>query len=73
MLVLMMNYKIAQKVSPEHFNRRFGVYWATFKHLVKALNGQIASGSHTPEQRCCDDNFDFGSDTVVSHPVSCQA
>jgi hypothetical protein len=33
----MMNYKIAQKLSPEHFKRRFGVHRATFKQLVKAL------------------------------------
>lgn len=32
-----MNYKIAQKLSSEHFKRRFGVHRATFKHLVKAL------------------------------------
>ncbi len=37
MIVLMMNYKIAQKLSPEHFKRRFGVRRATFKDLVKAL------------------------------------
>jgi len=32
-----MNYKIAQKLSSEHFKRRFGVHRATFKQLVKAL------------------------------------
>ncbi len=32
-----MNSKIAQKLSDEHFKRRFGVHRATFKQLLKAL------------------------------------
>ena len=32
-----MNYKIAQKLSPEHFKRRFGVHRTTFKQLHNAL------------------------------------
>lgn len=32
-----MNYKIAQKLPALQFKRRFGVLFATFKHLVKAL------------------------------------
>jgi len=32
-----MNPKIAQKLSAEHFNRRFGLERETFKQLVKAL------------------------------------
>ena len=38
--VLMMNYTIAQTLSPEHFKRRFGVHRATFKQMVKALKPQ---------------------------------
>jgi hypothetical protein len=37
MMVLMMTYKVAQKLSPEHFKRRFGVQRTTFKYLVKVL------------------------------------
>jgi hypothetical protein len=33
----MMNYTIAQTLSPDHFKRRFGVQRETFKALVKAL------------------------------------
>lgn len=33
----MMNYRIAQTLSAEHFKRRFGIHQATFKQLVKAL------------------------------------
>ncbi len=36
-MIVLMNYKIAQKLSPEQFKRRFGVYRDTFKYLVKAL------------------------------------
>lgn len=33
----MMNYTIAQTLSPEHFKRRFGIHRTTFKQIVKAL------------------------------------
>lgn len=32
-----MNSKIAQKLRPSTFKRRFGVQWSTFKHLVNIL------------------------------------
>lgn len=36
----MMNYTIAQTLSPEHFKRRFGIHRATFKEMVKVLKPQ---------------------------------
>jgi hypothetical protein len=33
----MMNYTIAQTLSPEHFKRRFGVQLKTFKQIVNTL------------------------------------
>jgi len=35
--VLMMNYTIAQTLSPKHFKRRFGVQPQTFKQIVNTL------------------------------------
>ncbi len=34
----MMNYTIAQTLSPKHFKRRFGVQPKTFKQIVNPLN-----------------------------------
>ena len=36
-IVLIMNYTIAQTLSPQHFKRRFGVERETFKHMLKGL------------------------------------
>jgi len=33
----MMNYTIAQSLSPEHFKRRFGIHRATLKQMIKVL------------------------------------
>ncbi len=35
--VLIMNYTIAQTLSPENFKRRFGIHLTTFKQMVEAL------------------------------------
>ncbi len=35
--VLMMNYTIAQTLSPQHFKRRFGIQPQTFKQIINTL------------------------------------
>jgi hypothetical protein len=36
----MMNYTIAQTLSPEHFKRRFGIQPETLKQIVQALKSE---------------------------------
>lgn len=42
-----MNDKLAQKLSPVHFKRRFGVHQSTFKRMLSAL-GQHWGSSPKP-------------------------